>query len=134
MRTFHKLYRSLAAKNFFQQIIILLIGSYVITIITAPIVFLFGNNLKPHSLITENIDTSAFFFIVIIVPLIETFLNQYAVYNYLNKYHFFKKRQFLIIIVSGVSFGLLHYYSIAYIIWAIFLAYIFAFVMFFLGV
>lgn len=49
----------------------------------------------------------------IIAPFIETFINQWLVYKLLSRY---TSNNNLIIIISAVFFGFLHWYSIGYII------------------
>lgn len=115
-----KYYSILLKKNFVSQLLILLIGGYLITVLTAPIVFLFGSDLKAGNLTSEKITSKSLFAIVIIAPLIETLINQYCVYEILNKYNYFKTRKFLIFLISAFSFGALHYYSITYMVWGFF--------------
>lgn len=57
---------------------------------------------------------------ILFVPLIETALFQALPYYLLNKIDFFRKRIWLIILIGSLAFALSHYYSIGYIIFAIF--------------
>jgi hypothetical protein len=101
------------------QFFILLIGSYLTTIISVPFVALFNGSLQ-SSLQTEEMSLKSIIFFVIVVPILETWLNQYLVFNTLVKYNYFSGRKYMIIFISGAIFGLLHYYSLSYIIWAFF--------------
>jgi len=56
--------------------------------------------------------------IVIIAPLFETFICQYTVFKLLSQFSFFKSHQSFIIVISAVSFGIMHYYSLVYIVYA----------------
>ena len=56
---------------------------------------------------------------VIIVPLLETFFHQKGVYWLLSKVRYFKERNYWIIIISAVVFGLVHFYSVHYIAYGI---------------
>ena len=59
-----------------------------------------------------------FFSPVILAPIFETFLNQFLPYYLLNKIKYFNERSYLIILVSAIFFGLLHFYSVFFIIYA----------------
>jgi hypothetical protein len=54
---------------------------------------------------------------VIAAPLFETWFNQSLPYSLLNKLSYFRKRKFLILLISAVWFGLNHFYSLFYIIY-----------------
>lgn len=60
---------------------------------------------------------------VIIAPILETFLYQFLIINYLVK-----QKKIIAIYVSAVFFGISHYYSILYIVSTFFLGLCFAFV------
>jgi membrane protease YdiL (CAAX protease family) len=57
----------------------------------------------------------AFFAVVVFAPLIETYLNQYLFFKYLSRH----LSVWAIVLVSGLFFGLMHFYSIGYILYAI---------------
>ena len=59
-----------------------------------------------------------FFIPVIIAPIFETFFNQYLPYYLLNKIKYFHERNYLILLASALFFGLLHFYSVFYIVYA----------------
>jgi uncharacterized protein len=64
---------------------------------------------------------------IIIAPLLETILFQTLPYVLLNKVRYFSGRDNLIIIISAVFFGLNHFYSLFYIIYAILIGLIFTY-------
>lgn len=72
----------------------------------------------------ENFDPSRSVFdfvtVILVAPLIETALFQALPYYLFNMIDFFKKRVWLIILVSSSAFALLHIYSIFYVLFAFF--------------
>ncbi len=66
-----------------------------------------------------------FFTTVIITPIMETFLNQYLPYYLLKKVKYFQERSYLILLASALFFGLLHLYSLFYIIFGFLLGLVF---------
>jgi uncharacterized protein len=58
---------------------------------------------------------------ILLAPILETFLGQYLPYYLLIKINYMKERSYLILIASALFFGLLHFYSLFYIIYAFFL-------------
>jgi uncharacterized protein len=54
---------------------------------------------------------------VLVAPFFETWTAQSLPYKLLNKLTFFKKRNYLILLISAVFFGLNHYYSLYYMIY-----------------
>ncbi len=80
--------------------------------------------ISPTSLSGENFDPSQSVFdfvsVILVAPLIETALFQALPYYLLNKIDFFRKRIWLIILVSSIIFSLLHIYSILYVLFAFF--------------
>ena len=59
-----------------------------------------------------------FFKIVILAPLFETFISQYCVFILLSRFSFFRNHQSFVILISAISFGVMHYYSLIYIVYA----------------
>lgn len=53
-----------------------------------------------------------FFTSVIFAPIIETFLNQYLPYNLLSRIKYLRERNFLILMISALIFGILHMNSV----------------------
>jgi len=67
----------------------------------------------------EEINVIILFFTTIVVsPLFETFLNQYLPYYLLNKIKYLRERSYLILLSSAIIFGLVHFYSLFYIVYA----------------
>jgi len=62
---------------------------------------------------------------VILAPIFETFLNQYLPYYLLNKVKYLNERSYLILLASALFFGLTHFYSVFYIIYAFILGLVF---------
>lgn len=55
-----------------------------------------------------------FLIVVIIVPIVETFIFQYLIIRILKKINFLKNRMVLVMFISAVVFGASHTYSIFY--------------------
>jgi len=69
----------------------------------------------------ENISapkTNSWFVLGIIAPLFETFINQYVPFKLFQNYDWLKNKYGLYILSSALVFGLMHWYSIQYIIFA----------------
>jgi uncharacterized protein len=55
---------------------------------------------------------------IIIAPIFETFLGQFLPYYLLKKIKYMNERSYLILLASALFFGLLHFYSFLYIVYA----------------
>jgi len=66
-----------------------------------------------------------FFSVVILSPIIETYINQSLPYKFLNRVTFLKERNYLILIISALFFGLWHFYSLFYVIYGVFMGFVF---------
>ena len=55
---------------------------------------------------------------VIISPIFETFLAQSLPYKLLKKMKYINERDYLILLISAIFFGLIHFYSLFYIFYA----------------
>jgi hypothetical protein len=73
----------------------------------------------------ENSISLLFISPIIIAPIFETFLGQYLPYYLLNKVKYLNERSYLILLASALFFGLLHLYSLFYILYAFILGLIF---------
>ena len=62
---------------------------------------------------------------VIIGPLIETLLSQKLVYKLLSLIKFLKQHKILILILGALFFGILHFYSLSYIVYNVFMGFLF---------
>jgi hypothetical protein len=59
-----------------------------------------------------------FFLAVILAPLFETWFNQSLPFKLLQKVNYLKERTYLILLISALFFGITHFYSLFYIIYA----------------
>jgi len=62
---------------------------------------------------------------IILAPIFETFLGQSFPYYLLRKLKYLRERNYLVLISSSLFFGILHFYSLFYIIYAFLLGLIF---------
>lgn len=79
------------------------------------------NEVEPNENITRFANVNIFgkiFAILILAPVLETFIFQFLMIEGLLLIKFFKRRVFLITIVSAFAFGLSHFFGIYYIIYA----------------
>ena len=80
---------------------------------------------------TDVISNSSFIeqFIVtvIIAPLIETLINQYAIIKILRKLNILENRNLIIILISAILFGLGHTYNLQYVIHTFFIGILLAY-------
>ena len=104
-----------------NQILLLVLGGFILSIVTGPIVYIFGDLSTAGPLRGEKLTLGPILLAVVIVPILETLLHQYFIYEILIRYPFFKNRKYLIFLISAILFGLLHFYSLAYIVWAFFM-------------
>jgi len=58
----------------------------------------------------------AFIKLVLLTPIIETFLFQTIPYFFIAQFDFLKKRNWIVILISAIAFGMSHYYSLWYIL------------------
>jgi membrane protease YdiL (CAAX protease family) len=65
---------------------------------------------------------------VIIAPLIETLISQKWVYKLFSLIKPLKKRKILIVFLGAIIFGIIHFYSLSYIIYNVFTGFLFMFV------
>ena len=56
------------------------------------------------------------FSVVVIAPLLETLIFQSLAYRFISRINFFRKHKVWIIIVSALIFGIVHSYSISYMV------------------
>lgn len=69
----------------------------------------------------ENSIVLLFITTIILAPIFETFLGQFLPYYLLKRINYMNERSYLILIASALFFGLLHFYSLFYMIYAFFL-------------
>lgn len=117
MKILTVLHEKIKKKNFISQVFIFVILSYLVVFLLAP--FLqsedptFGRDLSV--LKEDGKDRNVFIlFAVLLSPIIETFIFQWLVYEQLTAFSFFRKRIYLIVLISGGIFGLAHNFSVEY--------------------
>ena len=79
--------------------------------------------IATNILIGENtegpdMDVSSWFLGIILAPILETFINQHLPFKLMQKWSWTKNKYGLYILVSAIVFGLLHTYSLQYMIFA----------------
>lgn len=92
--------------------------SFVFTMVFGGLIELFGIpdiEFKEQTLLEYGI-IMQIVVAVIIAPLLETLINQKGVYWLLSKIKYFRNNVCWIIIISGIVFGSLHWYSLHYMI------------------
>ena len=112
---FLKITLKLKRKPFWLQIMILFLLSYAIVLSAIPLLLLTelidkGNENGPNGL--------PIFIVVILAPLLETLLNQHLPFKLFQALNWTKNKYGLYVVVSAIIFGLCHYYSLRYIIFA----------------
>lgn len=115
------LHEKIKKQNFISQFLIFLILSYAATILIIP----FLQNAGPtggRDLTVLNIGGKGrnifILFAILLSPLIETFIFQWLIYEQLRVFSFFKNRVYLIVLISGAIFGIIHNFSIEYQLFA----------------
>lgn len=73
-------------------------------------------NSSPNLLINENDIFQVVFQVVFIGPLIETFFSQKLLFSFLNLNKWLRINKYAIILIGSLSFGLIHFFSLSYII------------------
>lgn len=75
---------------------------------------------SPNAFVAENNLYVTILMVVILGPLIETFFFQKLLFILLNQIKWFSKNKLAIIIIGALLFGLLHFFSLSYIVFNIF--------------
>lgn len=100
------------------------VPTYVGLFVALKLLLTYLSNLINISAANEPITSGFFEFrntyealitIVVVAPLVETYLIQYLFFKYLTG----RLPQWTIIVLSGLVFGLMHHYSIGYVLYAI---------------
>lgn len=66
-----------------------------------------------------------FFLVIIVAPVFETWFAQSLPYSLLNKVKYLKDRSYLILLISGIFFGLNHFYSLFYMFYGFLMGLVF---------
>lgn len=105
----------LKKKPYWLQITLFFLLSILIVLGTIPFI------IAIDKVLGENISVpkaNSWFVLGIIAPVFETFINQYLPFKLFQNYDKLKNKYGLYILTSSIVFGLMHWYSIQYIIFA----------------
>ena len=125
---FWKMTLKLKRKPYWVQMSIFYLSTLLIVISVLPFIALTNKLIGEN---TEGPDLSSWFSIIILIPLIETFIFQHLSFKLMQKWSFTKNKYGLYISVSAILFGLSHTYSLQYIIFAFAVGLILAYMYFF---
>lgn len=116
---------NLRQKTYLGQIFTFYWWTFLVLIPAMPIMALLNHTIGENDA-GPDIENrlGVLFFVNIIVPIIETFLYQHGIYWLMQKLPFTQGRKVLYIIVSSSIFGLSHWYSIQYIVFATFTGFV----------
>ena len=103
----------LKRKPYWFQMGLFYLSTFLIAICILPFI-LVTNKLIGEN--TEGPDLSSWFFVIILIPIFETYVNQYLPFKLMQKWSWTKNKYGLYILVSAIIFGLLHTYSLQYMI------------------
>ncbi len=113
-------------KNYFVQLLLFYIVSWCMTLFFFPLMYLSTNILGSAE---SGPNMKNWFVVIIVAPIIETFINQFGVFKILNKIKIIRDKQGLIIFISAFIFGITHAYNLSYMLFGfsmgIVLAYIY---------
>ena len=102
-------------------ILITLVLTYILPLLFLLPFFTFGID-DMHIKERNNINSMGvflmFLFAVVIAPIYETIIYQVIPYHILKKSHFLFRNKWLIIVIPSLLFGIIHWYSLYYIIYA----------------
>lgn len=112
---FWKLLFLLKRKPYWVQILIFYVTSIVVTILSAPFIYLTEQVTEKGE---TGPDTNLFVLILIIAPILETYFSQHLVFKIMQHWSVTKKKYGIYIILSSLIFGVLHTYSASYVVYA----------------
>lgn len=104
----------LKRKPFWLQIVTFYFSSFLIVICVLPLLFLADKQSES----TNGPDMSSWFLIIVLVPILETLMNQYFPFWLMQRWTLTKNKYGFYIFTSAIVFGLAHTYSLAYMIFA----------------
>ncbi len=104
----------LKRKPYWVQIVAFYISSFLIVLCVLPLLFWAD---KPSDS-TNGPDVSSWFLIIVLVPILETLMNQYLPFWLIQKWNLTRNKYGLYIFTSAIVFGLCHTYSLQYMIFA----------------
>lgn len=113
-------------KKYHTQLLLFYIATWCTTLIFFPLMHL-SNIFLGNS--DSGPDMKNWFLVIIVAPIIETFINQFGVFRIFNSIKITRGKQGWIILLSAFIFGLTHTYSLSYMVFGfsmgIVLAYIY---------
>lgn len=110
-----RLNKSILKKPFAIQIFKLYLLSFIVLILISPLIYIV-EKIVGESKAGPN--KHHWLLIIVIVPIIETFIFQYGVFKILQAFKFTRSKYVIYIFISALLFGLEHWYSIKYILFA----------------
>lgn len=113
--TYGKVALSLARMNMHAYIAIFVVLKLLLGYLSSHINFNLTNEPITKGMFEFGNVYAAFFTIVIVAPIVETYLTQHLFFKNLAG----RLPQWVIILFSGMVFGLLHHYNIGYVLYAI---------------
>ena len=133
MSTFRTFFFRLRKSNFVVSILILFLLFLGFYVVWTPLYYFL---LEKYDILfvatpNETIMKQSFFeqilLAVILTPLIETLISQKLAYKLLSLVKFLKQRKTLIMILGAIAFGIIHCYSLSYIVYNTFMGFLFMF-------
>jgi hypothetical protein len=118
----------LKRKPYWGQISLFFVLTFLIALSVVPFIVLTDVLVGEN---TEGPDVSSFFIIVILAPILETLLHQHLPFKLMQSWSWTKNKYGFYIIVSAILFGLIHAYSLQYMIFAFSVGLILAYMYFF---
>ena len=112
---FRSLNRKLKRGSYSVQIARLTFISILIPLAFLPVAYLLDNTLGENA---KGPDKSQWVLGLIVAPIIETFLNQYLPFVWMQDFSNKRNRFLFYILLSSLIFGLMHWYSIPYVVFA----------------
>ncbi|MEP7109171.1 MAG: CPBP family intramembrane glutamic endopeptidase [Ferruginibacter sp.] len=125
---FQRLNKFFFKRTFIKQIGWFYISTWVLTILFLPLMYMTQNLFGEDN---AGPDIKYWLLIITIVPVIETFLFQYGIFKICNRIQATKRNNGLIILISAFIFGLMHTYSIGYMIFGFSMGIVLAYVFYF---
>lgn len=103
----------LKRRNYWIQISIFIAASFLMILFVLPFIFLADQIIGEN---TNGPELDLWIGIIILVPILETYLNQKLPFILMQKWNLTKGKYGFYIVLSAVVFALLHCYSLQYII------------------
>ena len=110
-----KLTLKLKRKPYWVQMMLFYFSSFLIVCCVIPVILIIDMHKGMN---TNGPDLTSWILVLILAPIFETFLNQYLPFKLLQKWTWSKNKYGLYIITSAIIFGLMHTYSLQYMVFA----------------